>query len=391
MRVLAWPGPAYKQQPYIYQLYDQLQQQGVEVSNFKPLRTFRERFDVWHMHWPENRLMDPNPLWAAAMTTRLLAEMQAARARGTKIIWTAHNLKQHEGRHPHMEPLFWQSFVRLLDGWIALSASGKRLAETKFPVLKTKPCFIVPLGHYRGHYEDTVSRSEARTKLGLSQTAQVVGFVGQIRAYKNVPHLVRTFCELPGDDRALLVVGRTKDAWLRDEIHAAAGGDPRVRLYLEFVPDDDLQLYLRASDLLALPYQDILNSSSALLALSFDVPVLVPARGSMDDLQRYTGNAWVQTFQGELSASHLTRALSWAEAPRAPLPLTDLNWDKLARQTLQAYQTVCSGVPQRVSGGSTTRIPAQPKWWSTEKAVASQRTFQTRRTQPSRPHVPDKH
>jgi beta-1,4-mannosyltransferase len=345
MRVLAWPGFAHSQQPYIVQLYRHLEALGAEVTEFSPLATFRERFDVWHMHWPENRLIDPNPLWAGAQASRLLAEMHAAKLRGTKIVWTAHNLKQHEGRHPHLEPHFWRHFTRMLDGWITLSPDGRALAEAKFPVLKSKPSFVVPLGHYRGYYKDTVSRAEARRALGVSETARVVAFAGHIRPYKNVPHLVRTFRQLPTQDHALLIVGRSKDAWLEDEITAAVGDDPRVKLFLAFVPNDDMQLYLRASDLLALPYRDILNSSSAMLALSFGVPALVPAIGAMGDLRRYAGERWVRTFEGDLSAQQLADAVRWAAAPRPALKLTELSWERLAQRTLSAYKTVCTGVP----------------------------------------------
>ena len=353
MRVLAWPGLSYVQQPYITQLYTHVEASGAEITDFSPFATVKESFDVWHMHWPENRLINPRSFWAGAQATRLLTEMHAARARGTKIVWTAHNLKQHEGRHPRLEPHFWRHFVRLLDGWIALSPAGQQLAEERFPYLKKVPSFIVPLGHYRGHYRDTLSKAEARRRLGIAQAARVVSFTGHIRAYKNVPHLVRTFRQLPGDDLALLIVGKTKDAWLRDEISSAAGSDPRIRLFLEFVPDDDVQLYLRASDLMALPYQDILNSSSAMLALSFDVPALVPARGAMGDLQRCAGRDWVNTFQGELSPATLSGALEWAAAPRAALQLEELGWDAIAQKTLSAYETVCT----RVSTGAKASRP----------------------------------
>ena len=365
MRVLAWPGLHYAQQPYITQLYTHLEQLDVDVTDFSAYAPVKKSFDVWHMHWPENRLIDPNPLWAGAQATRLLTEMHAARMRGTKIIWTAHNLKQHEGRHPHLEPHFWRQFTRLLDGWIALSPDGRELAEARFPQLKKLPSFIVPLGHYRGHYQDTVTPASARQALSLSQSARVVSFAGHIRAYKNVPHLVRTFRQLPDDDLALLIVGRAKDAWLRDELHDAAGGDPRVKLVLEFVPDDDLQLYLRASNLMALPYRDILNSSSAVLSLSFDVPVLVPARGAMSDLQRYAGREWVKTFPGDLNAQTLQHALEWAAEPRPALTLKELSWDAIALKTLDAYEAVCNRTPAKTSVTRPTPVQHRSRLHST--------------------------
>lgn len=360
MRVLAWPGLGYAQQPYITQLYTHLGRLGADVSSFTPFATAKKRFDVWHMHWPENRLIDPNPVWAAAQSARLLAEMQAARLRGTKIVWTAHNLKQHEGRHPHLEPLFWGQFVRLLDGWTALSPAGKRLAEAKFPYLKRVPSFVIPHGHYIGSYPDDLSRAAARRVLGFAESTRVAAFVGQIRAYKNVPHLIRTFRGMPENaadgraDTALVVAGRVKDDWLRRDLEEAAGDDPRVKLILSFVPDHEMQTYLNAADLVTLPYKDILNSGSALLGLSFGTPVLVPAQGAMEDLQRYAGSAWVRTFAGDLSPQALADALTWAAAPRPPLDLSDLDWDRVALKTLRAFTAVCTRVP--------ADTPVRPAW-----------------------------
>lgn len=367
MRVLAWPGLGYAQQPYITQLYTHLERLGADVTGFSPFVTAKKPFDVWHMHWPENRLIDPNPFWAGVQSARLLAEMRTARLRGTKIVWTAHNLKQHEARHPHLEPLFWNRFVRLLDGWTALSPTGKRLAEAKFPHLKRVPSFVIPHGHYRGSYPDDLSRTEARAVLGLAETTRVAAFVGQIRAYKNVPHLIRTFRELPGNaaggaaDTALVVAGRVKDDWLRRELEEAAAGDPRVKLALRFVADHEIQTYLNAADLVALPYKDILNSGSALLGLSFGTPVLVPARGAMEDLQRYAGEGWVRTFAGELSPEALAGALAWAAAPRPPLDLSELDWDRIALRTLRAFTAVCTRVPARAPARAPLPTLSQPE------------------------------
>ena len=388
MRVLAWPGLGYAQQPYITQLYTHLGRLGADVTGFTPFVTAKERFDVWHMHWPENRLIDPSPVWAAVQSARLLAEMQAARLRGTKIVWTAHNLKQHEGRHPHLEPLFWNRFVRLLDGWTALSPAGKRLAEAKFPHLKRVPSFVIPHGHYRGSYPDDLSRAEARAVLGLAETTRVAAFVGQIRAYKNVPHLIRTFRAMAADttsgvaaDTALIVAGRVKDDWLRRDLYGAAAGDPRIKLALSFVADHDMQTYLNAADLVALPYKDILNSGSALLGLSFGTPVLVPAQGAMEDLQRYAGGSWVRTFAGELDPQALAGALDWAAAPRPPLDLSELDWDRVALRTLRAFTAVCTRVPARTPARSPLPTFGQPELHTEARGV--------RRPAPSRLAKPE--
>ncbi len=127
-------------------------------------------------------------------------------------------------------------------------------------------------------------------------------------------------------------------AALADEVREAAGGDPRVRLALGHVPDQDVQHYLRAADLVVLPFRDITNSASALLALSFDRPVLVPARGAMGELQALAGADWVSTYDGDLTPEMLVAALDWAlRRPSGAPRLEALEWPEIARQTLSAY------------------------------------------------------
>jgi beta-1,4-mannosyltransferase len=139
-------------------------------------------------------------------------------------------------------------------------------------------------------------------------------------------------------DVMLLVAGDPHSAGLADEIRQAAGGDPRIRLDLRHVPDDEVQRYLRAADLVALPFRDITNSASALLALSFDRPVLVPARGAMGELQSLAGGQWVCTYEGDLTPDILARGLDWATRRPAGAPRLDaLEWPEIARRTLAAY------------------------------------------------------
>jgi beta-1,4-mannosyltransferase len=101
-------------------------------------------------------------------------------------------------------------------------------------------------------------------------------------------------------------------------------------------------IYFRAAELIVLPYRDILNSGTALLSLSFNRPVLVPDRGAMKELREKVGRKWVRTFVGEINARELEQALTWVtqiSRPSEPY-LGDLEWPKLAEQTLHAYQEV---------------------------------------------------
>jgi glycosyltransferase involved in cell wall biosynthesis len=187
-----------------------------------------------------------------------------------------------------------------------------------------------------------VTRETAREVLGILNDATVLLYLGQIRGYKNVPVLIQMFRRLDAPRLFLLVAGQPTDATLERAVRDAGAGDSRVRLSLSFLPDEALQLYLNAADLLVLPYHEILNSGTAILGLSFDRPVLVPAKGALKELQDLVGPAWVRTFEGALSGEALSEALAWARtvgrAPRAPLDA--LCWNTVSRATIAAYESI---------------------------------------------------
>lgn len=88
--------------------------------------------------------------------------------------------------------------------------------------------------------------------------------------------------------------------------------------------------------------RSILNSGSALLALSFACPVLVPNLGSLGELQRLVGEEYVRVYSGPISATVLDDALAWlATVPRVrPPDLRHTAWEGIAELTLAAYGTL---------------------------------------------------
>jgi beta-1,4-mannosyltransferase len=93
-----------------------------------------------------------------------------------------------------------------------------------------------------------------------------------------------------------------------------------------------------------LPFTDITNSASALLALSFDRPVLVPSLGAMGELQALVGPDWVRTYCGDLTPAVLSDAITWAGPRAGAMPDLDaLDWSAIARRTLSLYQAVIRG------------------------------------------------
>jgi beta-1,4-mannosyltransferase len=310
LRILARPArSSWKNNPYTSLLYDEVQKAGLSVTEYRPYRVPFGRWDVLHVHWPES-VFDHTLAEALPTTESLLFAARRARARGTKLLWTIHNLRTHEHLHSRFEERFWGRFVHELDGVVALTKAGLEAARDRFPGLASTPAWIVPHPHYRGQYPDEIDRREARARLGLAVDSRVMLVFGRMYEYKNVPALLRAVRAAPDENWTVVVAGEPRNRQVASALSEEAGGDRRIQLHLDFIDAPRAQEYFRAADLVVQPYREILNSGTALLALSFDRPVLLPRHGAGLDLEADFGAPWVQTYEGELGPDALRRALA---------------------------------------------------------------------------------
>ena len=360
-RVLAWP--AYRKRaanPHAALLADAIRAQGGDIEDWTPLRALSRPADLWHLHHPDT-VVYPRRTLRALLGTGLFALLLAiARRRGTRVLWTVHDFDNNDGLHPRIERHLWRFFLPRIDAAICLTEGGVEQARRRFPALRCIPVRAIPHGHYRDVYADTVSEAGARERLGLPAQAPVLLHFGLMRPYKNVPLLVERFAAMDDPEAILVLAGQAYDASVAAEIRDAARGHERVRLHIERVAADEVQLYFRAADLVVLPYRRIVNSGALFLALSFERPVLVPDLGNMAEHARTFGSDWVGLYEGELTSEALADAVRRARRPaRAPLDLDALGWDRVATRTIAFYDALTSpaarpSAPSGPSGRSST-------------------------------------
>jgi beta-1,4-mannosyltransferase len=359
MRVLIFPNDKSTiGNPYCDLLYGNMRRHGVIAEPCSISRALFGSWDIFHLHWPEYYLSTP-PLKAAVGTVGLLLCVLWLRLGGTRIVWTAHNLHSHNLRYPGIERQFWAIFTPLLHGYIALSDASAIQARSVFPPLRSKTVAVIPHGDYRAAYPATATKIDSRTKLGLSTSEKVVLFFGGISPYKNVPHLIETFQQLNLPDATLVIAGRPATRDDEAKVLASVRQGTRVQLHLQRIPVDDVQIFFAAADLVALPFQEIMNSGSAILTLSLDRPALVADRGSLPELQSQVGAKWIRTFKGKLSPDELRSALDWSsntERPEHP-DLSAFAWPSIARDTISLYEKLGT---TRVSRDVASSYPAGP-------------------------------
>lgn len=325
----------------------------VRVEEFTLAGLWRTPPHIVHLHWPELTFLSGHrPVRQLARLIGFqLALAKARRTKGTRVVWTVHNPRPHEERStPRIRRLYRRMLERCVDGLLALSNDGLAAARREWPRLTGLPATVAPHGHYRDEYPLGISREQARQRLGLDARETIVLFAGQVRPYKNAGALLRAAKALRGTEAArrlhIVIAGKPSDNVMIAELERLAADDRALgganTLELEQLSDERLAVWLRASDLVALPYRAIQNSGSAILALSADRPVLVPALGSMRELADAVGSEWVSTYEGEFGPDALRQALEWLRtAVRAPSPGLDaFGWSAIARQTRDAYRSV---------------------------------------------------
>lgn len=343
MRILAWPL-ASTSNPIFGAINQSLRDTyGTVIADFTPSKLMFGRFDLWHVQFPETVLYQES-LWQALPRVVILRFLVAlAKMRGTKLVWTANNLASHERNHPRLERWLWSFFLRRVDGFVVHSESGASAARAHHAALRGKPHFVVPEPHFRSLSPAEMSREEAREYLRVPQSAKVVLFVGRIRPYKRVEHLISVFRDCPGEDLRLIVAGRPYAADLAQRIQREAENDRRIELTLRHIPGPELQPYLRACDAVVLPYREIFLSGTALLALSHERPIVVPRRGALVELAHEVGPAWVRLYEGDLTPQELMAAINWATAPRSSRPdLRRHDLDRVTAALQRAYDVLAA-------------------------------------------------
>ncbi|MEM8557535.1 MAG: glycosyltransferase [Bacteroidota bacterium] len=343
LSVAAWPGFANRTgNPYNRLLYAPMGDLGVDVHEFTVPRFVQQRYDVWHLHWPEGLARSGADIRAWLGRAAFQGLLRLARRRRTRVIWTAHNLGAHDEASPDQADTFWRQLAQHLDGVISLSAAALAQLEACHPSYRSVPSRVIPHGHYRDVIGSVPVQAEARRVLGLGDVGPVVAHIGAIRAYKNVPKLLRAFAAMPDQQARLLIAGAVNEDTLEAEVRSLARADPRVHLWLGYQSDEQLAHVVAASDVVVLPYQAIANSGSALYALSCDRPVTVPALGSMQELRTQVGLDWVQVYEGPFTPEVLSDAIAWAQqrSRSSRAPLDGLGWGEIAAQTVAFYRTL---------------------------------------------------
>jgi glycosyltransferase involved in cell wall biosynthesis len=266
------------------------------------------------------------------------------RLTGARIVWTVHNLGNHDRRFLWIERLFSTIVAHLAQGVIVHSGCAAMEVRKAYRLSARKPVAVIPQGSYVERYPNQTSREQCRAKLALRADEFVFLFLGRIEPYKGVLDLVRIFGQVRANSR-LLLAGRASDSALLERLHEEIGRAPNIRFDEGFVVDDELQTYFNAADAFVFPVREILNSSSILLAMSFGLPCIAPALSGIREILGDNGGI----FYDPGEAHGLLTAMELAVERRNELPAIgrhnlmrarENDWGSVAARTAAFYRQV---------------------------------------------------
>ena len=209
---------------------------------------------------------------------------------GKKVVLTVHNVNAaaRDGGDSISNRISLRAQYMLADHLFVHTTKMKNQLASEFAVTKSKVS-VIPFGINNTVPNTSLSQLEARNQLGFEQTEWVLLFFGNIAPYKGLEFLVEAFIQLALEDarHRVLIVGRPKQDqayWesIEDRIRQA-GLAHRTYTRIEYVSDEETEIYFKAADVLIIPYTYVFQSGVLFLGYNFGLPAIVTDVGSLKE------------------------------------------------------------------------------------------------------------
>lgn len=303
----------------------------------------RHSVQILHFHYVQQfyayEMTQARLRWVLRFASNLLL----ARLLGYKTVFTLHNATPTYPLQPERVDYLGHWFAaNLTNGVIVHCEAARSLLQEKFG--RCRQVFSVSHPNFIGQYPNAVTRSASREFLGQKSEDLVFAFIGGIRPNKGLEKLIAAFKQLEGAGISLIIAGKPwPPETYTEALEKAVMEDPRIILHKCFIPEDEFQIYFNAADVVVLPFERILTSSSVVLAMSFACPVIAPAMGCLPELITED----VGILYDSTSEMGLLQALNQCEEMRSELgrmgkraqaAVANLTGKLMAEQTLIAYR-----------------------------------------------------
>ena len=274
---------------------------------------------------------------------------------GKKIVFTAHNV--NAGKRDASDSLLNRITLRVqyhfCDHIFVHTEKMKCELLEEFGVQNDR-ISVIPFGINNSVPHTDLTPAEAKQRLGIGGNEKAILFFGAIRPYKGLEHLVDAFLRLTAahPEYRLIIAGqpRKESQKYLDEIQRTIDGHinrTQVIQKIQFIPDEETELYFKAADVLALTYTHIFQSGVLFLAHCFGLPVVAADIGSFRDdvIEGRTGFLYDASDVGALArtiemyfASDLYKELDTRRDDIRDLAERTHSWESVGQTTRGVYE-----------------------------------------------------
>jgi glycosyltransferase involved in cell wall biosynthesis len=275
---------------------------------------------------------------------------------GKRIVLTVHNVNvgKRDRNDSVLNRLTLKLQYRLSDHLFVHTEQMKRELQSDFRIAARK-ISVIPFGINSTVPNTALTSAAAKKRLGLSLAQKAVLFFGHIAPYKGLEFLVKAIELLApsGPDYRLIIAGRPKgwaSYWEGIERQISnAGLDSSVVKRIEYVPDEETEVFFKAADVCVIPYTHIFQSGVLFLSYNFGLPVIASDVGSLreDIVEGQTGFVFKSQDSSDLAktlqryfGSELFRELENHRPQIREYAQRRYSWNKVAEITTSIYSNL---------------------------------------------------
>src|SRR5437762_9807847 len=270
-----------------------------------------------------------------------------------RVVFTAHNVNaaKRDRNDSWLNRISLKIQYSLCDHVFVHTDGMKSEMTSEFRIPESKVS-VIPVGINNTVPSTSLSSAEAKRQLGASGDDRAVLFFGNIAPYKGLEYLISAFTELSSKDRSyrLIIVGKPKGSegyWKQIHQEIARGGiRDRVIERIEYIPDEETELFFKAADVLILPYNHVFQSGVLFLGYGFGLPAIASDVGTLKEeiIEGQTGFVFKPQDSSDLASrvdeyfkSELFRNLESRRAEIKAYANERYSWDKVAAVTTSVY------------------------------------------------------
>ena len=240
------------------------------------------------------------------------------------------------------EKIIEQSTYNRCDRFIVLSKAFGQILHQKYQVPWQK-IHIIPGGVDINHFQNNLSRQEARIKLGWPTNRPILFTSRRLVHRMGIDKLLQAIAMIKTGipDIWLAIAGRGHIQALLQQQARELGLENNVQ-FLGFLPENDLPVAYQAADLTVMPSQSFEGFGLAILeSLACGTPVLcTPVGGMPEILQKFSPDLITEAITVESIADKLAQVM----LGKLPLPsreecrnytIKNYDWTNIAQQVRQ--------------------------------------------------------